>query len=77
MFPGHWIPFLRKSSCRSFNVGGSPSKSEETPLECILKNCKFLKIVGLRKETLKVYCNSDCPLWKLGGWRGNGLKMGL
>ena len=58
-------------------MGGSPSKSEETPLECILKNWKFLKIVGLRKEILKVYCNSAGPLWKLGGWRGNGLKMGL
>ena len=46
-------------------MGGSPSKPEGTPLECILKKWKNFKIGGLRKERLKFYCNTVWPLYRL------------
>lgn len=49
---------------------GSPSKPEEAPLECILKNWKFFKIEGLKKKRLKFYCSSAWPFDQL----GNGEK---
>lgn len=33
-------------------MGGYSSKSEETPLECILKIWKFLKIDGLKGKNI-------------------------
>ena len=56
-------------------MGGSLSKSEKTSLECILKNWKFFKTEGLKKEKLKFYCSSARTLFKLGNgekWPENG-----
>ena len=50
-------------------MGGSSSKPEETPLDCILKNWKFKKTDGLKREKLKLYSNTAWPLYKLGEWR--------
>lgn len=57
-------------------MGGSPSKSEKTSLECILKNWKFFKTEGLKKEKLKstVAVPRLCLSWEM---EKNGLKMGL
>ena len=41
-----------------YYMGKSPSKPEETPLECILKNWKFFEIKGLRSEKLQFYYSS-------------------
>ena len=60
-------------------MGGSPSKPEEAPLECILKNWKFFKIEGLKKKRLKFYCSSAWPFDQLGNEekRPPNLQMSL
>ena len=53
-------------------MGGSPSKLEETLLECILR--KFFKTEGLRKEkNLTVAVPDLCISWEM---EKNGLQMG-
>ena len=47
-----------------------PPSQKKTSLECILKNWKFFKTEGLKKEKLKFYCSGAQTLFKL----GNGEK---
>ena len=58
-----------------YYMGKSPSKPEETPLECILKNWKFFKTEGLKKEKLKstVAVPRLCLSWEM---EKNGLQTG-
>ena len=63
------LGFISRSAlgCRLLSMGGSSSKPEETPLECILKDWMFYKQIRWTVKH-KFYCNTTWSLYKLRGW---------